>query len=47
MNYMKGCYEPEYVLERQHAKEQIEVAKNKSMELFNKAKLNTEELVIG
>ena len=47
INYMKRCYEPEYVLERQHAKEQIEVAKNKSMELFNKAKLNTEELVIG
>ena len=47
MNYMKSCYEKEDALERQYANKQIEEAKNKSMELFNKAKINTEELVIG
>ena len=47
MRFMKGCYEPQYVLERQHAREQMEEARNKSMGLFNKAKVNNEELVIG
>lgn len=47
MKFMKGCYEPQYVLERQHAREQMEEARNKSMGLFNKAKVNNEELVIG
>lgn len=47
MQYMKECCKPQYALERQHAKAQIEEAKGKSMELFNKAKINTEELVIG
>ncbi len=47
MQYMKGCYNSRYVLERQHAKEQIEEARNKSMKLFDKAKVNVEELVIG
>ena len=47
MRYMKKCFEPQYVLERQHAKEQIEQARNKSMKLFDKAKMNVEELVIG
>ncbi len=47
MLYMKKCYEHQYASERQHAKEQIEEARNKSMELFNKAKINAEELVTG
>lgn len=47
MNYMKSCYEKEDALERQYANKQIEDARNKSMKLFNKAKINTEELVIG
>ena len=47
MNFMKGCYESGIVLERQHAKEQIEEAKNKSAMLFNRAKINTDELAIG
>lgn len=47
MKYMKGCYDTKNVLERQQAKEQIEQARNKSMKLFDKAKINVEELVIG
>ena len=46
MHFMKMCYESGIVLERQHANEQIEEAKNKSAMLFNKAKINTDELVI-
>lgn len=47
MQYMKSCYESRDVSERQHANEQIEEAKNNSTMLFNKAKINTDELVIG
>ena len=47
MQYMKSCYESRDVPERQHANEQIEEAKNNSTMLFNKAKINTDELVIG
>ena len=46
MHFMKRCYESGIVLERQHANEQIEEAENKSAMLFNKAKINTDELVI-
>ena len=46
MHFMKMCYESGIVLERQHANEQMEEAKNKSAMLFNKAKINTDELVI-
>ena len=47
MKYMKGCYDAKNVLKRQQAKAQIEQARNKSMKLFDKAKINVEELVIG
>ena len=46
MQYMKSCYESD-VSERQHASEQIQKAKNNSTMLFNKARMNTDELVLG
>ncbi len=46
MQYMKSCYESD-VSERQHASEQIQEAKNNSTMLFNKARMNTDELVLG
>lgn len=47
MQYMKSCYETRNATERHLAKEQIEEAKNNSTMLFNKARMNTDELVIG
>ena len=54
MRYMKGCCLPEDVIERQHAKEQIEEARNNSVMLFDRpkmnakeSKMNSEELLIG
>ena len=51
MRGMKGCCLPEDVIERQHAKKQIEEARNNSVRLFyrdpEKPKMNPEELLIG
>ena len=54
MRYMKGCCLPEDVRERQHAKEQIEEARNNSVMLFDipkvntkESKMNSDELLIG
>ena len=46
MRYMKGCCVTEDVIERQHAKEQIEEARNNSVMLFDRQKMNSEELLI-